>query len=256
MKRLATWLGMAAMGVGANLWAGEACQAEVNIGPEVSHHPSVHACVSKDGNVLAFGIKPNDVPLREGYKLCNGLNGSAYIDLGLNENGNFWEAGFQANGVISQPGGPKTFPLTIERTTTDNDFKVTQTFSVDPAKGPLLTVNMTVENLGAPKPVYLFRLFDRNPGQPVLTSQTPESIFSWGNGSPLGLMLTQPPSGQLELREFRVKKPLQVFGCADDNDSSYLPGSSPHPAMAQGRRYFGQMATGAKQTTTFEYRMF
>jgi hypothetical protein len=113
-------------------------------------------CISRHGNIASWSSygQPSHFET-EGYTVCDlHTAGTYYQDFhGLLEFG--WDS-----PVVSQPNGRNTFPLKIQRDTTDGMWQLTQTYARR-ARTVELTVTMRVTNLtGAPRDVRLLRRAD------------------------------------------------------------------------------------------------
>ena len=97
------------------------CQSTFHVG---SGQTAIAFCVTANGNIAYFSSGlPQIQDGAEGYALCNGSGADAW-DLGL-----YGDSGNWLPAVITQPGGPGTFPLTISRSTSDGWKTITQAFS-------------------------------------------------------------------------------------------------------------------------------
>ena len=111
----------------------------------ITDHGNVIDLVSPSGKRHNFG--------NEGYIAC--ATGAA----------NAWDSGFDEAGwgaaTATQPGGSKTFPLTIKRQSTDGKLELTQTFNWDTAQKEIL-ITMVLKNISAVSlsAVKLARYFD------------------------------------------------------------------------------------------------
>lgn len=90
---------------------------------------SLQFCVTDNGNVARFATPIGIEHIRtgtigEGYGICDVSSGVEYADYSGGGATNNWLA-----PVITQPGGPNTFPLTIGRTTSDGIWQLRQTFT-------------------------------------------------------------------------------------------------------------------------------
>jgi hypothetical protein len=97
-------------------------------------------CVSDHGNVNLLTtpagfrhLDPayNGFGFTEGYILCDDLL-HAYIDLGLQE------FSFAGTTIVTQPGGPGTLPLTIDRDTSDGKYTLRQSYAFSTTRKALV----------------------------------------------------------------------------------------------------------------------
>jgi hypothetical protein len=119
-------------------------------------------CVGPRGNLVSLESSPAVNHLGpeggEGYVICDdsGLHGfdvDTYGSSGLGP------------ATVAQPGGPNTLPLTVNRTTTDGIFKLTQKYAFDLASRGV-KVTMVLKNItGATRTgVEIFRQADLDVG--------------------------------------------------------------------------------------------
>lgn len=160
--------------------------------------PKMPVAFSDHGNVVKLEAPLGQEHLRvgairEGYIVCSapaagGAPVSAF-DVGDSEL-NFGAAS------ISQPNGPNSFPLTITRTATNQNLRLTQEFSRDTNRRDV-TVTMTLTNLNAGAGgtrfnVRLDRIFDgdinNDPGDDLYTKTTDSILGYEVTGE--GVMLT------------------------------------------------------------------
>lgn len=144
-------------------------------------------CISEHGNFINL-ISPSPQYHnfgREGYIACATGAANAY-------DGGFDEAGWGA-ATATQPGGPKTFPLTIKRTSTDGKLELTQTFNWDTAQKEVL-IQMVLKNVsaGSLTLVKLARYFDYDLDSSSARDDNDDDIYDqdsdsvWGRDSGTG----------------------------------------------------------------------
>ena len=86
-------------------------------------------CTTVNGNITEFQSPAGVEHIREGvygegYGICDFDTLTRYYDYA-----DYGDSGNWLPSVITQPGGPGTFPLKITRTTSDGVFTLTQTFT-------------------------------------------------------------------------------------------------------------------------------
>jgi hypothetical protein len=101
-------------------------------------------CVTSNGNIAElqspFGVEHIRFDgSGEGYGVCDYDNKVRYYDYDDGDSGN-WKG-----AVITQPGGPNTFPLKVVRTSSDGLFTLTQTFSRNTGER-IAKIAMTLKN--------------------------------------------------------------------------------------------------------------
>lgn len=101
-------------------------------------------CVTANGNIAELQSPAGFEHIRvggsgEGYGVCDSANKVRYYDYAAGDSGN-WK-----NAVITQPGGPNTFPLKVTRTSSDGLFTLTQTFTRN-AGERIIKISMALKN--------------------------------------------------------------------------------------------------------------
>lgn len=116
-------------------------------------------CVTSNGNIISIQSPQGEehilLKAGEGYQLCDFTALVAYTDYAADADSGNWKA-----SVVTQPGGPNTFPLAIKRTTSDGKYTLTQKFSQIPST---FTINIatTVKNNTTSSPfLYAYRYAD------------------------------------------------------------------------------------------------
>jgi hypothetical protein len=104
---------------------GEICAASAKTINGAGGFKSIRTCITEDGNVKSYGIG-NTRFLDEGYRICH-FDGLFWVSPGA-DTGPGPGSNFDAPSIVSQPNGDGTLPVTIERTTSDSSFVLTQTF--------------------------------------------------------------------------------------------------------------------------------
>lgn len=155
----------------------QTCQSTFTSG---SGHSLVKFCVTANGNIAEFaaaeapGYPVAVISGEEGYMV--GVDGQCYFDSGVADSGNW------APSVIIQPHGPNTFPLSIQRSSSDGLFTLTQTFKwLSGHSG--VTVTMALESAYVGSVARYARLVGDT--YPPMASKTYNSGFLW----------TQAPQG-------------------------------------------------------------
>ncbi len=116
-------------------------------------------CVTQNGNITNF-VYPKGYSqiFTDGYGLCDITSGSnnrvSYYDDGDQDSGN-WQA-----SVITEPNGPNTFPLTINRTTLDGFWTVKQVFSRNTSDAYVKVVITWHNNTTVTRSLYTTRYVD------------------------------------------------------------------------------------------------
>lgn len=110
------------------------------------------------------------------------------------DTGGAGETGWGA-ATATQPGGPKTFPLTIRRQSTDGKLELTQTFNWDTAQKEII-ITMTLKNIsaGTLSAVKLARYFDGDlDGSSSIVGEELDDLYDqdsdsvWGRDSGTGV---------------------------------------------------------------------
>ncbi len=119
------------------------CQSTFTSG---SNQTYLQFCTTVNGNVTELQSPAGEEHIREGkylegYGICD-FNSSLtrYYDWADGGDSGNWLA-----AVITQPGGPNTFPLKITRTTSDGIYTLTQSFTRDTVE-PTVIIKMTLKN--------------------------------------------------------------------------------------------------------------
>jgi hypothetical protein len=114
-------------------------------------------CVTENGNIGQFIYPANYSQIyTDGYGVCDGTSTPwrSYYDVGVADSGN-WQ-----NSVITEPGGVNTLPLTIERTTSDGIWTITQVFSRNTADAYVKVVITLKNNTAATRSAWMTRYVD------------------------------------------------------------------------------------------------
>ena len=187
MKKAALMLALVAFAVSAQAQKNE---KDIQVGPEGTdvcqstftsgNGASYMAfCTTKNGNVAKYESPSGYDQLYqggEGYGLCDITNGNVrYYDWGA-----YGDSGWQ-DATITQPHGPNTFPLTINRTTADGVWTLKQAFSRNTAT-PAVKITMTLENNSAlTRNVWLERFADVDAGGDPDYNRFDSDLFgAWG----------------------------------------------------------------------------
>jgi hypothetical protein len=134
-----------------------ACQSTFNYG---SGQTLFNFCVTSNGNLVQFTSPEGFEHIREGligegYGICDPDLNARYFDYAQRGVSGNWN-----NSVITQPGGPNTFPLKMTRVTSDQAFTLAQSFSRNPGER-IVKITMTIKNTsGVAKAVNLLRFAD------------------------------------------------------------------------------------------------
>ncbi len=118
------------------------CQSTFTSGTNLTYF---QFCTTINGNVTEFQTPAGVEHIREGsydegYGICDFDTLNRYYDFADGGDSGNWLA-----SVISQPGGPSTFPLKITRTTSDGVFTLTQSFTRTTTV-PTVNITMTLKN--------------------------------------------------------------------------------------------------------------
>jgi hypothetical protein len=155
-------------------------------------------CVSSHGNLVQFTSPEGFEHIREGfigegYGICDGNPKKRYFDYADGGVSGDWN-----DPVITQPGGPNTFPLKITRATSDGIFTLTQVFSRNTSER-VAKIAMTIRNNSAsPKTITLIRFADidannANHGN-FMNEFDSGSDSAWGyNSRAYGVMISAVP---------------------------------------------------------------
>jgi hypothetical protein len=119
-------LALIALASSASAQATTTCASTFNSGVGLF---SLQFCVTDNGNIARYATPAAIEHIRtgtigEGYGICDVGSGVQYADFAGGGATNNWLA-----PVVTQPGGPNTFPLTIGRTTSDGIWQLRQTFT-------------------------------------------------------------------------------------------------------------------------------
>jgi hypothetical protein len=213
-------------------------------------------CVTVNGNITEFqspvGFEHIRVgPPGEGYGVCDHDTKVRYFDY-VGDSGN-WN-----NAVITQPGGPNTFPLKVTRTAADGSFTLTQTFSQN-TNERIAKIAMTLKNNASSSKTFTLVRFanvNANNGGNVGTLNNFDSGIdaAWGYNSVLyGVRLSTVPT-TLEHAGF--------VDMTNDGPDPCSPGSSSPPQQpfyGDGgviMAYVLAVPAGQSATVGVEYRRF
>jgi hypothetical protein len=137
-------------------------------------------CVSVNGNVVSFQQPANyeyiafGPTIGEGYGICDLGTGVAYYD--------FADGGASANWLAPTTVSSTAAAVKIARTTSDNLFTITQTFTKVVGTTPAAKVTMQVKNnTTLAKNIYLLRWADVHPVNAQNTGSYTESFDSTYN---------------------------------------------------------------------------
>lgn len=201
-------------------------------------------CVNEHGNLMRFESPAGQEHIRsvagyqEGYVVCVNGNNATYYDNALSE------AGWLASVLVAKT----TTSITIDRTTADGRFKLTQKWTRDTNERDV-TVQMTLMNLGPPAVVKLARNADldvnNDAGEEKIDKSRYGTFVRDSDGVALyGLTLTLPFTTAIE-------NPSLVAPKCD-------PVSAAVPLVGDGGVYvtysLGQMNTNAKKVVKVGYR--
>jgi hypothetical protein len=220
-------------------------------------------CVSPHGNVLSL-LSPaasKQLNLAEGYVAC-GTGAANAFDAGAVESG--WGA-----ATATQPGGPKTLPLTIKRQSTDGKFELTQTFDWNPAQKEI-TITMLLKNIsaGSLASVKLARYFDGDlSNDPNDDLYDEDADSSWGTDSGAGAghygvsltTLNFAVAHSTVVESFADFGPANAGGAQTAKTCTPIAQSVPTaPGNFVGRATYtlGTLAAGASKTVKLLYRRF
>ena len=160
-------------------------------------------CVSQNGNIVSIespkGMEHiHGAHIQEGYAVCDSYTDPMLAYWDFADGGS---SGWNAPTVI-QPNGPNTFPLTIERTTTDGMFQLNQVFSQN-ASEKIVTIKMTVDErgcigtCGAGVFVFRFANIDADNSSTNWFDQGAESAWGYNSGSPGVILYATAPAASL-----------------------------------------------------------
>jgi hypothetical protein len=213
-------------------------------------------CVTANGNIAEFHSPAGWEHIAvgnpgEGYGVCDNDTKVRYYDY-VGDSGN-WN-----NAVITQPGGPNTFPLKVTRTSSDGVFTLTQAFSSSPNER-IAKISMTLKNnASSPKTFILVRFanVNANNGEDGTFNNDFDSggDSAWVyNGGQFGVRLSTVPTA-LEHAAF--------VDMTNDGPDPCAPGSSSPPRQP----YFGDggvvmayvlaLPAGKSNTVSVEYKRF
>ena len=215
-------------------------------------------CVTVNGNITEFHGPAGwehiaaGVPGQEGYGVCDNDTKVRYFDY-TSDSGNW------SNAVITQPGGPNTFPLKITRTSSDGVFTLTQAFSRNPSER-IAKISMTLKNnAGSSKTFILVRFANVNANTSSLGTNL-NNEFDSGGDSAWAYNL-----GLFGVRLSTVPTALEHAGFVDmtnDGPDPCAPGSSSpptHPFYGDGgviMAYVLALPAGQSKTVGVEYKRF
>jgi hypothetical protein len=228
-----------------------ACQSTYSSGIGLTF---MQFCVTENGNITNF-VAPSGFSQLfpgEGYGICDATSSFvAYYDEAI-----YGDSGNWLTSVITQPGGPNTFPLTITRTTSDGVWTLTQSFTRNTTERLVKVVQSLKNNTAITRSAYFTRYADVDADGSAGNDYFDNSTFSvWGyewfsggGGTNHGLLLSATPS------VFSLSGYVAKTG-GSNPCSANLNGSS--PAQIDGALLYYWFATfpahGSKKFT-FEYR--
>jgi hypothetical protein len=215
-------------------------------------------CVTVNGNITEFHGPAGwehiavGVPGQEGYGVCDNDTKVRYFDY-TSDSGNW------LNAVITQPGGPNTFPFKITRASSDGVFTLTQVFSRYPSER-IAKISMTLKNnTGSSKTFILVRFANVNANNSNLGTNVNNEFDSGGDSAwaynlgLFGVRLSTVPTS-LEHAAF--------VDMTNDGPDPCSPGSSSppkHPFYGDGgvvMAYVLAMPAGQSKTVSVEYKRF
>jgi hypothetical protein len=215
-------------------------------------------CVTVNGNITVFhspagwehiaGVLPGE----EGYGVCDNDTKVRYFDY-TSDSGNW------LNGVITQPGGPNTFPLKITRTSADGVFTLTQTFSRNPSER-IAKIAMTLKNNASSSKTFILVRFANVNANNHSGVANLDNEFDSGGDSAWAYNV-----GQFGVRLSTVPTALEHAGFVDmtnDGPDPCAPGSSSppeHPFYGDGgviMAYVLALPAGKSNTVSVEYKRF
>lgn len=247
----------------SNSPAGASCNPDLtfSFSTGAQHFSFCFEAENPDGNILKI-ISPagvNHLFGSEGYVVCATGSANAYAVAGLDSG---WEGVF-----ISQPGGPKTLPVTFTRQSTDGKFELAQTFNWNTAEKEIL-ITMTLKNTSAASinGARLSRYF-----KPILSDDPFDDIFDRDSDSVWGIDAGAPPNNGLMLSVLTSTQTHAAFVEATADWTPFAPGpqtATKCTAIAQpvptapgdyaGRITYvlGTLNAGASKTVQVVYRRF
>jgi hypothetical protein len=234
--------------------ASTACQSTYTSGSGTTFF---RFCVTANGNIAEFQSPAGFEHFLiggpgEGYGVCNNETKVRYYDY-VGDSGN-WK-----NAVITQPGGPNTFPLKVARSSSDGVFTLTQAFSRN-SNERIAGIAMTLKNnASSPKTFTLLRFANVNANNGGYDNAFDNEFDSgidaaWGYNSQLfGVRLSTVPTS------------VEHAGFVDltnDGPDPCSPGVSSPPSQP----YYGDggvvmayvlaLAPGGSTTVNVEYKRF
>jgi hypothetical protein len=201
-------------------------------------------CVNEHGNLMQFESPAGQEHIRvggyqEGYVVCVNGDAATYYDNGLTE------AGWFAPVLVAKT----TSSVTIDRTTSDGRFKLTQKWSRDTTERDL-TVQMTLLNLGPAVNVKLARNADIDANNDFVDDRYDASRYgAWVRDidgvAMYGLTLSPAPTAVIESVSVPTAKCNPV--------PAAVPGGPGDPG-AYVIYDFGALKTNAKKIVKVGYR--
>ena len=153
----------------------DVCQSTFTSGNGVTY---MTFCTTQNGNVSKFESPSGRSQLfhgGEGYGFCDQTNGN----VGYYDWGTYGDSGWQ-NATITQPNGPNTFPLTINRTTADGVWTVKQVFGRNTTT-PAVKITMTLKNNSAvTRQIQLERFADIDADSETVNRFDVDRFGAWG----------------------------------------------------------------------------
>jgi len=253
-------LAMAAFGqngqpplITASQSADDTCQSTYTSGSGVTFF---RFCVTANGNITELQSPVGFEHIRvgspsEGYGVCDNATKVRYYDY-VGDSGNWNDA------VITQPGGPNTFPLKVTRTASDGSFTLTQAFS-QKTNERIAKIAMTLKNNGSSSKTFsLVRFANVNANNGgnvgILNNFDSGADAAWGYNSVLfGVRLSTVPT-TLEHAGF--------VDMSNDGPDPCFPGSSSPPQQpfyGDGgviMAYVLAVPAGQSATVNVEYKRF
>jgi len=230
------------------------CQSTFNYG---SGQTLFDFCVTSNGNLIQFTSPQGfehiqEGVIGEGYGICDTDLNAGYFDYAQRGVSGNWN-----NLVITQPGGPSTFPLKMTRATSDQAFTLTQSFSRNPGER-IVKITMTIKNTsGVPKAVTLLRFADidaNNADHGDYLNEFDygfESVWGYNTGS-YGLGLSLVPTS-VSHSELVWDEPGAPDPCSPRLNLATAPFFGDGSA---GIMFSFPLAAGKSKTVSVEYQRF
>ena len=221
-------------------------------------------CVTRNGNIVSLQ-SPEGVEhirghhIQEGYSLCDFFPIEPLYYWDFADGGS---SGWNPS-VIVQPHGPNTFPLTIQRRTTDGMFELDQTFSQKLSERSIVITMQVFETgcigtCGSGTWVSRYANIDANNTNINYFDQSKDSAWGYNSGG-AGVMLSATPAPSSYYTNRAYFDGAGAYPLSQGPPTQCDGGTTTGPFKGDGVVWvyqFFQENVSSPGTVTFEYKRF